>query len=824
MLYSTKSSIMWKNYLKIAFRNIWKQRSFAFINVLGLALGMACCFLIMMYVSHEMNYDRFLSKLDRIYRIDYALKNRVDHIAAIPAPIGPELKGYFPEIEEVVRFYRRNISAIDQEADKQFELENALFVDSTFANIFDLEFLEGTASTALNTPFSVVLTESNAIKIFGKTDVIGKKLQLSEGENFQITGVVSDWTKQAHFEFDLLTNYENMPDVEPEHARENIQFVMEKNWIASHTYTYVMLKPNQSAQSVNDRFEAFILEKGDEKYREKQNFKLVAVKDIHLESTAGIELKETTSLSMLYLFIGIGFITLLIACINFINLATAGSLNRAKEVGVRKVLGARRRYLVGQFLGESTLLSFVAFLCSMQITFFALPYLNDLTGLELQFSTLLDGKMILLFLGIFLLAGLMAGSYPAFFVTKFKPVDVLKSGVGGTKKPGAVNIRKALITVQFVVAIAFISSAAIIFMQLQYMMNQPMGFDKDLQLVIPIDNQVNMNALFRPGDAKVRQKMNTLDDQLMAYPDILAVTQSANMPGFSAVNRNVWTEKVPAEERYFCNVLAVDYDYVEAFGLELATGRDFDLSYGVDHLESFVINESAVSALGFDDTGSAIGGMVNIEGKKGKVIGVLKDYNFSSLHTNIEPLVMEIRPGSFRYFAVKINNDNIAQTIEFIKGQWKDFFPQKGFEYTFLNEDIQRIYQSEDRLSTMISYFAFLAIFISCFGLFGLAALITKQRFKEIGIRKVLGASVQQILNLLAKDFVILIFIAMVFAIPLTWYFLSTWMENFAYAIDFPWWVAIVVGLGVILLAFITISAQTIKTALSNPVEALRYE
>lgn len=816
---------MWKNYFKIGFRNIWKQKTFSLINIFGLALGMACCFLTVLYVNHESNYDQFHPNVDRLYRLNYLVNfGEENTYSRVPPPIGPRIKDYFPEMEAVVRFYPRQVSVNIQETDQQVEMDQVYFVDSTAQQVFEFQFLHGNANTALDRPFSIVLTDKTAMRLFGKTDVLGEQLTLAEAKNFSVTGVIKAWSDQAHLEFNMLVPYQNMVDVEPAHAQELLTQVLEKNWIATHSYTYVLLKENQSVDAINDRFAQFIQENGDERFKDKQNFALYPVKDIHLYSPAESEPRPTASLNLLYLFLSIGFITLLIACINFVNLSTAGSLNRAKEVGVRKVLGARRRFLVAQFLGESLMLSCIAFLVALSLVNISLPYLNDLTGLEMVFQAGQDYKLLAGFAAIFILVGLLAGSYPAFYVSKFKPIAVLKGGPGSNKKPGGAFLRKGLITLQFLVAIAFISGATIIYLQLDYLRNQPMGFDQELMLGIPINSAGNINAVFRPGDVTIRQRMNTFDELLQTNPNISAVTQCSNLPGTGAVSRNVWTDLVPQTENFFTPVLSVDYDYVETFGLEVVAGREFDVSYGMDHTSSFVINERTVERLKWENPAAAVGQKIIVEGKEGTVIGVLKDYHFRSLRAEIEPLVMEVRPGAFSLFAVRVENGDLPKTLAFMEDKWRAAFPEKVFEYTFLEESINELYNSEQRLSSIIGYFAFLAIFISCFGLFGLAALITRHRFKEIGIRKVLGASLTQILRLLATDFIQLIALAMFLAAPLTWYFVNEWMTDFAYRIDFPWWVSIATGLLVILIAFFTISVQTMKAALSNPVHALRDE
>ena len=815
---------MFQNQLKIAFRNLWKKKSFSLINILGLSLGMACCFLTILYCWHEFNYDTFHKDVDQLYRIQYTLNRDNDvKMGRVPPPIAPAIESEFPEVEAVSRFYPRELSVELPESREQLEMEDVFFVDSNVVNVFEFDFLQGDATTALLQPDAVVLSDVAANLLFGRTNVVGERLRLAGEDGFRVSAVVKAWPDNAHLEFNALLPFESMIKVEPEHARERMQMFVEKNWTATHSYTYVKLKPNQTPEKVDERLAALIKERGNEHLRDKQSFTLFPVKNIHLYSDEGGP-KPPGNLRYLYLFLFVGLLTLIIACINFINLSTASSMARAKEVGVRKVLGAQRSSLIRQFLGESMLLSFLSFIVSLVLTYFALPYLNDLTGISIPYASITNPLILLAFVAVFLIAGFLAGLYPAFFVSRFRPVAVLKGTLSHSHKPWNEYLRKGLITLQFLAAIGFIAGAITLYLQNQFLKNQPLGFTQELVLSLPLNSANNLNAILRPGDANMRQRMNTFDESLLSNPNIKAVTQCSHLPGLGAIGRKVESDSVGSEDNFFPRVVSVDYDYVETFDLEVLAGREFDASFGTDHISSFLINEKTMKRLEYATPEDAVGKNLDLEGKKGIIVGVLKDYHFQSLRSEIQPLVMEVRPGAFGYFALTMENANIPQTLSFIEEKWKAAFPEKVFEYRFLDESLNETYLSERRLSTIINYFAFLAIFISCFGLFGLAALLTQQRFKEIGIRKVLGASVGQILQLISKDFLILIAIAMLIAAPMTWYFLKDWLLDFAYSIDFPWWVTIASGLLVMLVAFVTISLQSMKAAMSNPVDAIRNE
>ncbi len=815
---------MLSNLLKIALRSLWKQKVFSTINVLGLGLGLGCCFLVILYYNYETGYDQFDKNKDRIYQVQYHVNfNGEQVIARIPPPFGPILPDYFPEIETAARLFNRNVSVTVPENDKQIELEQTFFVDSTITAVFDLNFIYGNAETALDKPFSTVLTKETALLLFGATDVVGKRLQLVDRDEFIVTGVVENWPDQSHLEFNMLVPYTNMFDIEPAHARESIRQNLDQNKIASHSLTYVLLHENQSHKAVNDKMKDFLLTHGSERFREKQSFLLFPLTDIHLHSTASSQPKPGANADYLFLFIVIGLITLFIACINFINLSTAGSISRAKEVGVRKVLGSKKRSLIGQFLGESLILSFLGFLTAIVFVVIVLPHFNDITGLEISYAPIDSPLITLFFIGIFVLVGLLAGSYPAFVVSRFKAVTVLKGSKGNARGVGGKLLRKVLITLQFLAAVGFIAGALSVYNQLEYLRQRPMGFNENLVVSVPL-NSSNFNAIFRPGDPLIRQRMNELDKSLDNHAKIKAVTQCFQQPGFGTVGRVVWTEDIPREENLAMNVLSVDYDYAATFELEIISGRDFDQAAGTDHLEGFIVNEMALGTLNWESAEDALGKKLVVEGKEGKVLGVVRNFNFSDLRQAIDPLILEVNPAVFSFFAIRIEDGDIPNTLAFIEAQWTKFFPEKVFEYTFLEASLDEAYQSEEALAKMVGNLAFVAIFIACFGLFGLAALTTQQRFKEIGIRKVLGANIRQILSILSFDFLKLIGIAIIIAAPITWYLVDGWLSEFAYHIDFPWWVYVLTGVVVLLVSGITIFYQAIKAAIVNPVEILRDE
>ncbi|MEZ4883934.1 MAG: ABC transporter permease [Chitinophagales bacterium] len=819
---------MLQNYFKTAFRNLMRNKIFALINILGLAMGMTCCFLIVLFVKDELSYDQFQEKFERIYRVKYQPKFAGDgmELARTPPPLSPLLTDYFPEIEQTTRFYLRSASievpSSNGGENKQYEEDRVFFADSTLTDIFTFHFLKGNPKTALNAPFSIVIAASIAEKYFGESNPMGKTILMSGQYAFKVTGVFEDYPNNSHVHFELVAPFENMFDIENEAIRANMKDNLSKNWVISHLYTYVLLKDNQSPESVDAKMPQLLQIHGNEKVRDKQAFVLQPLKEIQLQSGIGLEIEPVGSMRNIYLFSIIALLTLLIACINFVNLSTAASLKRATEVGIRKVVGANKGNLIGQFLSESLLLSFFAFIVSLLLLEFTLPILNDLTAKSLQFNPLQHWQEILIFIGIFLGVGILAGSYPAFFVTRFQAASILK-GTGYQSIPKGVALRKVLITTQFFVTIALIAATLVVYQQWQFMRNQPMGFAQDQVLTVRLFSQ-NMNTIFGGVTGELRAKMNAFEESLQENPHILGSTLSSALPGMGSVRRNVTTDSIKAEDNMYIGSMAVDYDFAATYDLQIIEGRDFDKSFGTDHLNAFIINEKAVETLGWKNAIEAIGKNINMEGKQGTVVGVMKDFHYTSLTQPIEAMTIQVNAGTFTTFSIRIQNTEIPETVDFIRQKWGTFFPEKVMDYAFLDSQIEDLYTTESHLSQIVGYFSFLAILISCFGLYGLVMYAALQKKKEIGIRKVLGATVPNILSLLSKDFLQLIALASVLAIPLVFYAMNHWLQDYAYRIELSWLLFVLPVVVVLLIALVTLGFQTVQSALANPVEALRNE
>ncbi|GAB4498347.1 MAG: ABC transporter permease [Saprospiraceae bacterium] len=813
---------MLQNYLKIALRNLSKNRLYAFLNIAGLALGLACCFLVILFIRHEHSYDDFQKNEKTAYRVNYLPRFADPDMTLInsPAPMAPLLAAQIPEIKVAARMYPRSVSVREPVSNKQFEIEDAHFADSTILQILTFDFLEGHAATALNEPFSIVLNETNARKFFGDQPALGKSLYLANQGPFKVTGVVRDWPSNAHLRFDFLAPYAAMFDIEPGYSRDQIRDNLTKNWVASHSYTYLLLADNANPDVVAGKMGAFIRQFGLPQVRDKQEFSLLPVRDIHLKSEADNEPVAAANTNYLRIFLTIGLLTLLIACINFINLTTASAMQRVREVSLRKVLGAGRGALIRQYLGESLLMGFMAFLLSLVLVVLGLPLLNNVTGTEITLDFVRDWPVLGLFALIFIAAGLLAGGYPAWFISRFQPVSGLKGASGA---PGGTLLRKMLTTAQFFVAIALIAGTIVIFSQLHYLRNFPLGFEKDNVLQVPLFS-ANMNSVFGQIDQNLRSKTLAFEEELLKNSAIVATTQSQGVPGFGSVRRNFTTDSIRPEDNLFMSGMAVDYDFSELYGLQILAGRDFDKSFGTDHINGYLINEQAVKTLGWQTPENAVGKRINMEGRDGQVVGVFRDFHFASLRGEILPLALVVSPNQFNTFSIRLQGGRFTEGMAHIEKTWQQFFPEKVFEPQFLNEGIARAYEAEQRLSDLIGYFALLAILISCFGLFGLTTYTAFQKTKEIGIRKVLGASVVSVVGLLSSGYLKLLGIAFVLASPLVFYGMNKWLSDYPYRISVEWWMLAGAGVVAVAVAFLTVSFQSVKAALANPVKSLRSE
>ena len=797
---------MLKNYLKIALRNLQRHKGYSFINIAGLAVGIACCALILLYVRHELSYDRAYEKADRIYRIvsEERSEDGVWMGARSPVPLGPALKETYPEAEDFIRFWRA-FQPVLRYDDKAFGEHGRLyFTDPGVFEVFALDLVAGDPQTALAAPGTIVLTETMARKYFGDDEAMGKVLAYTgypgRGDHlrFTVTGILRDLPENTHLAFEALASLEGI-----ETERDNFG-----SW--KPIWTYVLLPAHVAPGQLESKLPAFVEQHlGDDPGA--LVMRLEPITDIHLHSLYEGGFKPGSDIAYVYVFAAIGFFILLIACINFINLATARSLNRAREVGMRKVLGAYRRQLIRQFLGEAFMLTMLGLLLAVVLIELFLPVFNNLFDKTLALDYLHDRALLLMLPALALVVGLLAGLYPAFFLSRFRPVTALKGRA--TTSPAGTGLRKALVVFQFAISVALIAGTAIVYHQLNYVRSKHLGFDKEQVVVMPNPRTGQEEALLAT---------------LQQHPNVMYVAESQRVPvnPVNADGRPVRPEGF--EETVQVDSYIVDAGFVETFGMAMAAGRPFSKEIATD-VGAFLINETAAKRFGWTPSEEALGKQLEWTNGPtlGPVIGVVKDFHLTSMHESITPLVLQMRPDESwwrTFISAKIRPTDVAGTLAFLEKTWRAFAPEGAYDYFFIDESFEALHRADARFGETFGFFAALALFIACLGLFGLAAFTAEQRTKEIGIRKVLGASAGGVVLLLSKDFTKLVVVAFVVASPLAYLVMHRWLENFAYRVDISWPIFLVAGLSALGIALLTVSYQSIRAALTNPVEALRYE
>lgn len=811
---------MLRNFFKTATRNILKHKTYSIINFIGLTSGLALALLIFTYVRSEISYDQFHINIDRLYRLAYKAPSGPD-LATTPPPIGPALPEYFPEVEAVARVYQRNVSITLPQGKEAFEENSITFVDSAFTKMFTLEWVKGNPVNALHEKFTVIITEEMALKYFGDRNPIGEELIFSGRQAFKIIGVVKDFPENSHLRFNMLVTYDDMFDIEDQPTEDRLRANLARNFIISHSYTYVLLKPGTTIDNMNSGMDAFLKKYADPRYQVGQVFSFMAVANIHLESTLLAEPTPTSSMATILIFIGIGFLTLVIAAINYINLSTAQSLTRIKEIGIRKIMGSMRYQLISQFLMESFLFCLISMLLAYVIFDLTLPVLNLFTGKELLFVNVVDRELILASLGLLVIMTALAGGYPAYFVTSFESISALK----GTGLPGEGRqlFRKALVVFQLVIACMMLSVSMVIIKQLNYLENRPLGFNRDQVVTIPLFSQ-NLNGFFRPGDSTHFTRLESFRTIVEEQSGIQSTTLSSGAPGLGVVFRGAIPDGFTREDNLFVGTMSVDYEFIKTFDLELVAGRSFSRAFGTDEREAYIINEAAVKQFNWGTAEQALGKQIDREGRVGKVIGVIKDFNFTALTTPIAGVIVAIEPSQYNTLSVRFDNDNIQTTVDKLEAEWNRIFPEKAFEFAFLDEQIDQQYQTFQNFGKIFQAFTLIAILISCLGVYGLVLFSVKRKIKEIGVRKVLGAHVSSIVLLIYRDFALLIGLGFLFAIPISYYMSSQWLENFIYHTTIDW---VTYAISLVVIAFIvtaTISYQAITAAQANPVNSLRSE
>lgn len=822
---------MFRNYLKIAFRSLRKSKGFTALNVIGLASGLAVCLLIVLYVTDELSYDRYNTGADRIYRIDEdSYINNTQYDAANTTKfMGPALVASYPKIQQMVRFSHPGDLLVRKGNDHVLD-HRFVFADSTIFKVFTLPMIAGDPNTALNNPHSIVIDEAAALRYFNSTDVVGRTLQVgSENTPLKITGVIRNMPEQSQFHFSFIRP-----------LRESWTFndPSDNDWLSSNYYTYILARPGTTRAEVQKDVDAvvnlnfsralkemFQVSGADlEKAGNHVGCQVFPLTDVHLHSNKSYEFEANGNIQFIYIFSVIAVLVLLIACVNFMNLSTARSANRAREVGIRKVSGSTKGHLILQFLTESILLSLFSLILALGIAVLLLPMFNQLAGKSLHSDMLFSGRFLPILIGLVLLVGCLAGSYPAFYLSSFQPIQVLKGKIAAGFKSSW--LRSGLVVFQFFISIGLIVSTLVIYRQLHYIRNKEVGFNRDQVLVIH-----DTWSLGREGMTNLRTDLLTLAGVTDA-----TITDDVPTAGPGQYRQPGWFRdaSLDARKAIFMTTLRVDDHYVPTLGMQIVKGRNFDLAHFPTDSTAVILNEAAVAMLGAKDPLSVLLYNRADELKSNEldhfkplafhVIGVVKDFNYNSMHDKIHPLVMMVNMFNWGSMAVRFRTSDVFPLVRQVERKFHAAKQGLPFNYTFMDNDFDKLYHAEQHTGRIFITFAVFAILIACLGLFGLVTYAAEQRTKEIGVRKVLGASVSGIVGLLSRDFTILVGIAALIAFPVAWWAMSKWLETFAYRTEISWWIFLVAGAVALVIALLTVSIQTVRAALANPIKSLRSE
>lgn len=799
---------MLKSYLTLAFRALRKHRLYSILNVAGLAVGLASFFLIALFIADEMSYDRYHKDADRVYRVARewvdAAGDPTLRVARISAPIGPALEAEFADVEAAARIWGNG--GLIGYAGEHFDEYGFYFASANVFDVLTIPLLEGNPATALQEPFTIILTAEKARKYFGDEDPMGKVLQLDTEYDLRVTGVVDDLPGNSHFEFDFLASMSTLEAILADDAFSS--------WRGNNSFgTYVRLAERADADRLEAEFTTYL----NRQYTEEQGMTswlfLQPLTGIHLHSNLATEFGPTGDAVHVYLFATVALLVLLIACFNFMNLATARTARRAREVGVRKVLGARRRQLAVQFLGEALLTSLLALVVGLLLAAVLLPFFNDVAAKDISLNTLQSGGAALALIGVAVVVGLLAGSYPAAYLSAFGPAEALRRNTGRRRSA----LYKALVVVQFGIAFVLAAGVGAVFKQLDFVADRPLGFDKEQIVVLP-------------GSEDITRRFGSIRERLMAHPGVQSVTASRLIPSNTLLDQIDVRAEVGRDVELIrgISLLPVDHDFMKTYGVRFAVGRDFSTSMASDSTEAFLLNEAAVRQIGWTSPIEAVGRPITLEGtslvRSGRVIGVVEDFHFESLHERISPIVFVIMPERHRLVSVKVSGDDLSGVLAFLSERWKDYRPGYPSTYTIIETEVEGMYASERRLGRVLVYFALLALFVACLGLFGLASYAAEERTKEIGIRKVMGATAEQIVALLSKDFARYVVLALVIAAPLVYLASARWLENFAYRTELGAGFFLMIAALILFTALATVSYQAVRAAVADPAKSLRYE
>lgn len=800
-----------KNFV-IAFRSLKKDWSYTVSNIVGLTIGITCCLLILSFVKYETSFDQFHSKKDRIYRVNYdVLMGGNQTISpSVPVFVGPEIKSKFPEVEDITRFSPEWSARTIRHNNIFFDEKNFCYADPNFFTVLDFKPIKGDLKNALNKPNTLVITKNIATKYFGQTDPIGQTLLFNNKKEFEIAAVIDNVPANSHFSFDFLTSFYSIQGVDSLETKES--------WGNPNYTTFLLLKPGASADVLSKKIDAWINPPEESDHSTAKNsihLRLEPLSAVHFD-TQVFNFKNQlaiTDFKYVKIFITIAILVLLIACANYVNLCTAKASARSKEVGIRKTIGATLRQLFIQFITESFMLVFFAVIISSIAVYVLLPFLNNLLGKSIPYYIFDSSFLIAIIIGTILLS-LLAGFYPSLVLSRFRPVNTLKGSFAKTGR-SRVTVRKSLVVFQFTIAVALILGTIIVKSQLNFMQSEKLGLDKEHVLMIH-------------GNADINKKLDAFSAELKKINGVNDVALAWRSPFETVIGNGFSIKSAPTsnDDWHVVGGIAGDEHYLSTLGIPLLAGRNFDPSKirRDSTINEYIVNEAFLRHYNLkpdDVIGKEV--VLGLTGK-GPIVGVMKDFHFSSMHDKIGPVVLFNSPQYFGSVMVRVGPGKISSAIGQISNVWKNFAPMRPFNYSFLDEEYDAMYRTEQRLGTLMSVFCGFAILITCLGLLGLMAFIVAQRTKEVGIRKVLGASILNITTTLSKDFLLLVIIAIVIATPIAWYFMHSWLQDFAYRINIKWYIFLAAGVIAMVIAFVTISFQTIKAAIANPVKSLRTE
>lgn len=798
---------MFTSYVQFAVRMFIREKGQSAINLLGLSLGVTCFLLIMLFVQDELRYDRHHAKADRIYRLTEVIAP-AEHSSSQPFSVAPALAAeYSSLIEQAVRFFNMQAPTLTLESDPEhrYNERRFFFVDSTVFEVFSIPLLQGNAETALDEPYSVLLTKDMALKYFGKTDIVGQTLRLEGKHPLRVTGVMENASGNSHLKFDFLASFSTVTGIEGG--------VKPEGWNWNPCWTYLLLAKGAKPEMLAEQLPGFVKKHFPDNIRDRVSLHLQRLTDIHLRSHLDYEIEANSDIAYIYIFTAIAAFVLLVACINYVNLTTARSAKRAREVSVRKTLGAGKWQLVRQFLGESFLMCLLATSIALPLTTFCLPVINTYFDKDIQLSWWDNGPLLGCIAIVAVFIGFVAGLYPAFVLSSFRPAQALK---GKFATGWAGTLRKGLVVVQFAISTILITGTLVAYAQLSHLRQANLGFDRE---------QVVMVNIFR---SELAERYDAFKSRLLENSGVLRVTTAENVLG-SKCQTNPFKPEGTNEFQQFQRLM-VGHDFTETFQLELVAGRSFDKSHPTDDTSAVLVNETMVRHLGWGTPEEALGKGFAGRRRTQRVIGVLRDFHFASLHTPIAPFVLDIADSKSqhnffdRYLAVRIAPENTRKTLDHLANVWTSYYPERPFEYFFADDELDKLYRAEENLGRIATAFSAFALFVACIGLLGMVTFMAESRTREIGIRKVLGASVAGITGLLSKDFLKLVGAAVILASPVAYWLMQKWLSGFAYRMEIQWWMFAVAAAVAVAVAFLSVGFQSVRAALANPVKSLRSE